>query len=257
MKLDEDQLFAQLPSSLRDSLLKEYRKVVKNYQENRWEPAELDGAKFAEVVYWVVKGHLEGTYPTSLNRISRFDQLCTQLANIPTTITYDKDSIRLTLPRLLIALYDIRNHRSVGHAYGDVDPNYMDATVVIHMAKWIMAELIRILHKTDVRVANQAVETLTERTLPYVWEVDGIKRVLQDNKNKQKQVLHLLYATTKPVSVKEMATWTETRSDNLKRVLRRMHNENLLHLNVNTGEITISPVGIRVIEQNFLNEQPL
>ena len=246
---DKSQLFTQLPPGLKDSLTKEYHKITKNYQEGRWEPAELDGAKFAEVVYWIVKGYLEGVYPTGLSRVSNFEHLCKQLANIPTAITYDKDSVRLTLPRILIALYDIRNHRSVGHAYGDVDPNHMDATVVLNMAKWVMAELIRVLHQTDVKTANQVVEAITERTLPQIWEVDGIKRYIGDSGSKRDHILHLLYATIKPVPVKEMAIWTETRSDNLKRSLQKMHADNLLHLNVHTGMITISQKGIQLVEE--------
>ncbi|MBB3083292.1 hypothetical protein [Geodermatophilus sabuli] len=47
---------------------------------------------------------------------------------------------------MMIGLYDIRNNRGVGHAGADVDPNHMDATVVLYQSKWLVAELVRLLH---------------------------------------------------------------------------------------------------------------
>jgi len=47
---------------------------------------------------------------------------------------------------MLIAQYEIRNNRGVGHVGGDVDQNHMDAKIVVEMAKWTIAELIRLFH---------------------------------------------------------------------------------------------------------------
>ena len=245
------QFFGQMSDILRESLLFEYNEIAKNYRENRWAPSELDGGKFAEVAYWIIKGHLEGSYTTQISKPSQFSTACIQLSQITTTISYDRDSVRLTIPRVLVAMYDIRNHRSVGHIGGDVNPNHMDATLVLSMAKWIMAELIRILHQTDVEAATQAVETLTERNLPYVWEVDGVKRILATDMKKQDKILHLLYATTRPVSSGELVNWTETRVDNLKKILKKMHSLNLIYFNQTTNIVTLSPIGLSDVEKSF------
>lgn len=45
------------------------------------------------------------------------------------------ESARLTIPRLLVALYDVRNRRGVGHVSGDVSANHMDAELVLAMSK--------------------------------------------------------------------------------------------------------------------------
>jgi len=59
-------------------------------------------------------------------------------------------SFQILIPRLLPALYEIRNNRGVGHVGGDVDPNYMDATMVVGAVKWIMGELTRVFHSVSV-----------------------------------------------------------------------------------------------------------
>jgi len=49
-----------LPSSLRAELLTEYDKIVRNYREGRWEAAELDGGRFCEITYTILKGFTDG-----------------------------------------------------------------------------------------------------------------------------------------------------------------------------------------------------
>src|SRR5207248_2967415 len=118
-------------------------------------------------------------------------------------------SARIQIPRMLIALYEIRNNRGVGHAGGDVNPNAMDAAVVVAMAKWIMAELVRLFHQVSIDEARQAVDLLTERTIPIVWEVNGIFRVLDTTLSMRDKMLLLLYSSTRPVEEVLLVRWVE------------------------------------------------
>ncbi len=88
-------------------------------------------------------------------------------------------SVRIQIPRMLIALNEIRNNRGAGHVGGDVNPNEMDSRVVLEMSKWIMAELVRMFHNVTTEEASTVVESLVERTIPVVWVTDGRSRVLK------------------------------------------------------------------------------
>ena len=127
-----------LPEGLRKELLDAFNQIVKNFRERRWEPSELNGGKLCEVVYTILKGYGDGKYPAKAakpkNMVLACQKLETEAAGAPR-------SIRIHIPRMPIALYEIRNNRNVGHVGGDVDPNHMDAVCVLQMAKWIMAEL--------------------------------------------------------------------------------------------------------------------
>jgi hypothetical protein len=81
---------------------------------------------------------------------------CKALEKAPQTLPR---SIRIQIPRMLVALYEIRNNRGVGHVGGDVNPNHMDAVAVLAMSKWLVAELIRVLHDVDTQTATDLVET--------------------------------------------------------------------------------------------------
>ena len=79
---------------------------------------------------------------------------------------------------MILALYDVRNNRNVGHVGGEVDPSHMDAVCVLQMSKWLIAELVRVLHDCPVDEAASVVEALSERETPLVWKVGGRTRVL-------------------------------------------------------------------------------
>jgi hypothetical protein len=147
-------VFGALPAGLRIELLREFNKVVRNFREGRWEPAELDGGKLCEVVYSVVRGRVDGKYPTKATKPKNMTTACAALENASPSFPR---SIRLQIPRTLVALYGVRNDRSVGHVGGDVNPNHMDASLVLAMSKWLVAELVRLFHGVDsVRLRRSA-----------------------------------------------------------------------------------------------------
>ena len=87
-------------------------------------------------------------------------------------------SARIQIPRMIAALYEIRNNRGVGHAGGDVDPNHMDATAVIYMSKWVVAELVRLLHGlTTDEATDIAMDALVEREVALVFGEAAISGV--------------------------------------------------------------------------------
>ena len=68
----------------------------------------------------------------------------------------------------------------------------MDASAVLGISKWVVAELVRLFHASDVTSATATVNALIERKLASIWEVDGRKRVLANDMPRRDQVLLLL-----------------------------------------------------------------
>jgi hypothetical protein len=63
--IDPSRVLAALPPALREELLDGYQKIMSNYLERRWEPSELNGGKFCEVVYSIIDGAVKGSFPAS------------------------------------------------------------------------------------------------------------------------------------------------------------------------------------------------
>jgi len=154
---------------------------------------------------------------------------------------------------MLIALYEIRNNRGVGHTGGDVDPNHMDATAVVYISKWIIAELIRLFHNVDPQTASDAVDSLVEKILPVVWIVDGKYRALDTTLSMKDKTLLFLYQHSAPVKETELADWVEHSNLSVFRrdILRKAHKDKYIEYNSKTGTAQISPTGIEHVETNI------
>lgn len=250
MKLDASTALGQLPTGLRAELLTEFAKITQNYRERRWEAHNLDGGRLCEVAYTVLDGYTSaGNYAARASKPGNFGAACRTLESK----TGYPDSARLTIPRVLVSLYEIRNRRGVGHVGGDVDANHMDAEFVLAAAKWVVAELVRLFHSTDIQTATDVVDALMDRTMPIIWEVDGIKRVLDTKLPLADQTALLLYADPSPTSEKDLANFLEQdRLANYRRVLDRLHKARMVEWNKATGVVTLSPLGRKDVEDRLL-----
>jgi hypothetical protein len=242
-----------IPNELRRELLAAYERIVQNYRERRWEPSELNGGKFCEVVYTILRGYVDGSFPTTAAKPSNIVDACRAFERAPSA-TFPR-SVRIQIPRMLIALYEIRNNRGVGHVGGDVDPNQMDATCVLQMSKWVMAELVRLFHSIDTDAASSAVDAIVQRILPIVWDVDGTLRVMDTSlKMKEKTLVLLYHHHPQAVAEGDLFEWVEYSRPSSYRinVLQPLHKERLIEYDAKRRIAIISPKGIEYVEDCIL-----
>ena len=87
---------------------------------------------------------------------------------------YD-DTIRLLIPRSCVFIYDISSNRGARHDPDEIDPNEMDAIVVVQNISWILAEMARFSQKGSLAPdqAIKLVQELMEKKYPTFEEIDG------------------------------------------------------------------------------------
>jgi hypothetical protein len=250
VSLDATGLLSDLPSSLRNELVAALGQIENNYRERRWEPSELNGGKLCEVVYSILRGHVDGSYPTSASKPPNMVDACRSLEQA----SGFPRSIRIQIPRMLIALYEIRNNRGVGHVGGDVEPNAMDAICVLQMSKWVVGELIRVFHNVEVEEATAAVEALSEREITLVWKINGTSRVLNTDMSMLDKTMVLLYG--EPQGMEEQTLFASLEHSNAsiyrRDVLRRAHKRRLLEYDAIEKKVYISPLGVQHVEERVL-----
>jgi hypothetical protein len=249
--MDSKTAFSGLPDKIRKELLGAFEEILRNFRERRWEPAELNGGKLCEVIYSILRGHVDGRMPARASKPRNMLEACQAIEKVDATKA--PRAVRIQIPRMLIALYEVRNNRGVGHVGGDVDPNLMDARVVVEMSKWVMADLVRVFHALDTLEATRVVETLMERTVPTVWEIGGKRRVLPRGLSKKNETLLLLYSVNRPVNASELCGWVEYvgLAEYRRDVLRPLHGIRLIEFNEQTEEVSISPTGIAHVEEKL------
>lgn len=243
-----------IPEGLRTPLLKAYNEIQSNFRERRWEPSELNGGKLCEIVYTIISGYIAGTFPHKPSKPGNMVSACQALELTPASAM--PRSVRIQIPRMLVALYEIRNNRNVGHVGGDVDANEMDAVAVLYMSRWTMAELVRIFHNVDTDTAQKIVESLAERISPTLWQVDGKTRVLNTALSMKEKTLLLLYCSQKALDEATLVEWLEHSNSSIYRrdILRKMHSARLVEYNKQTGQVTLSPTGIHHVETELSSE---
>lgn len=249
--MDANSTLSGIPAGLRAPLIAAYSEIVQNFRERRWEPSELNGGKLCEIVHSILKGHVDGRMPSKPQKPRNMVDACKNLEKADQSLF--PRSVRIQIPRLLTALYEIRNNRGVGHVGGDVDPNEMDSKLVLEMAKWVMAELVRLFHNLQTDQATQVVEALVERTVPIVWIIDGRRRVLKPGLSKKDETLLLLYSTAGAVREEDLLIWVEHSNPSMyrKEILKRMHRERLIEYDEAEGRVSISPKGIAYVEEKL------
>ena len=152
-------------------------------------------------------------------------------------------SFQILIPRLLPPLYEIRNNRNVRHVGGDVDPNHMDATTVLAITAWIMAELVRVFHATTVEDAQDIVDSIVKRRVPLVWQSGQIKRVLDHDLSLRDQVLVLVGSCAVPVEAASLQAWTECKNRTyFSRVIRDLHKTRIVEAS-EAGTVRLLPPG--------------
>lgn len=244
------QFKTRLPVELVDSLLSEYEKLKDNFLLSKYEPSELNAGKFCEVALRILQHETDPTqnYIALNNSISNFPGVAANFAQLPRTI---KDTLRLHIPRVLTALYNIRNHRGVGHVSGDINPNISDSTFLNSGCDWVMAEFVRLFYDCDITEAENLVKRIIKRKISFVYAIGDRKRVLKVKGYENKVLLLLLEKYPESMVDTELFKWTEhTHSTIFKALLVKMHKNDLI--DYHRGKCVLTPVGINLAEEFLL-----
>ena len=240
-----------LPNGLREPLLDEYQSIVQCFSEGRWLPSELSGGRFCEIVFTVIEGYAIGNYASVPSKPNDFVGACRRLeqySRVPR-------SFQILIPRLLPAIFEVRNNRGVGHTGGDVDSNYMDAVFVVTSCSWVMGELVRVFHKVSIEEAQSLVDSLAQRRVPLIWEGNGIRRVLQPSMNLQSQILVLLDTSAGSVQTSDIMRWIDYHNAGyFNTLLRKMHRQRLVEFNDSEKSVEILPPGSKVASEIIKEE---
>ncbi|MBN2095488.1 MAG: hypothetical protein JW727_05550 [Candidatus Aenigmarchaeota archaeon] len=245
-------LFSTLPPDLTSNLETTYNQIIRNFHEGRFEPSELNGAKFCETVYRLLEWHTSSpqTYTPFGKSIRDFGVSTRKFESLSAF----PDTIRFHIPKLMCALYDLRNKRGVGHMGGEINPNHMDSALVVQVSKWILADLVRIFHQLTLQEAQDLVEGIVAKEYSLIWKNGAKRRVLNCGLTYNQQVLALLYSEyPKPVLEKDLLAWVEYSNSTLfrNRIVLPLHKERLLEYDGDSKEILLSPKGIKFVEENI------
>lgn len=236
-----------LPSKLVDELLAAYQQAKENFYSGGLRLSAVEGGRFCEAALRLLEFVTTNKF-TDLNRQLDADKLILSLKDIPTV--QQPASVRLHIPRAIRVVYDIRNSRDNAHLADGIDPNLQDATLVVSILDWVMAEFVRLYHNVSANEARDIIEALVVRRAPVIEDFDGFKKVLNPNLQASAYVLVILYECGQMgATFQELSSWVRPKMRrNLGRTLDQLvHDRAFVHDAENKFIITKS--GIAEVEK--------
>ena len=239
-------LKSEYPDELANKLMDAYNNAIREYKKRNWKYFGNEMGRFVEVAIRMIELKTEGKY-TNLkdklailneNRLKQFEQ-----SQITKSISF-----RILIPRQLFAMYTIRNKRGMIHI-NEVDPNYMDATALLNISKWILAEFVRNSKNIDYDDAVKIIEELIVKENMVIWIEEDIFKILDTHITLEEKILYILYYKNN-ICETELFKLTEYSNITIfKKKLKKMHTEQ--KINYTKDKITISPIGINLAEDKL------
>lgn len=246
-----DQALSAIPDGLRNPLISEFDQLLSEYRSGDWEKVGLKAGKLCEIIYSILKGYTAGNYPSVPSKPNNMVDACKALENAGSAFSR---SVRIQIPRVLVATYELRNNRAIGHVGGEVNPNHMDAELFLRTGKWMVAELVRVFSSSNPADAGALIDSVTEKILPVVWENNGRKKILNPDLSAKNKALVLAYASPGGAAAKDICSWSGY--SNLSRfrsgVLKSLSDDALIDFDPKSDLVSISPTGSRYVEANRL-----
>ena len=236
-----------VPAPLAAALLSEYAEAKRRFYLDDHMPTEVEGGRFAEAALRVLEHVLLGSAtplgkslpPFNAQRLGQFENA-----------TSVHESLRVHIPRALFSVFAVRNKRDAAHLNDGISANLQDATYVVGVLDWSLAEFVRVFHDVSPSRAQAVIEDLVKRQVPVVEVIDGQPVCSKDLGVSDKALLFLYRAGRDvglPIAELQQQMMYRDRG-NLTRALKTMADHRLVLLHPATGKAHITSEGMRNIE---------
>ena len=229
-----------------ERILTAYSEALNWYSLEKWKVSELDAGHFVEAVRRIIEFETTASYTPFDKNLPKFND--TILAHYASSTVGD-DSFRTLIPRVLWAIYTVRNKRGVAHT-GKVAPNEMDAALIVASMKWVLSEIVRIKSLLSIDETTALVSAIVERQFEILWKDMGVRRILDPDMPAKNQVLVLLYDKS-PSTEEELrfAIEYKNKTDFRKNVLQPLHTRRRIEYRSTENTALILPPGILEAEK--------
>lgn len=239
---------AGLPSDVVGALLDEYENCKSRFFLADFRPQAVDAGRFCEAVVRIIEHASTGQH-TSLSDELKVESTLRGLEND----TSLDDGLRLHIPRAIRMVYGFRNKRNTTHLKDGIDPNLMDATFIVGVVDWIVAELIRLYHNIAAQDAQGLINGVVTKKLPLIEEVDEHPVFLRKVSGKE-HVLALLYWTPSGRATKaQLRGWLPSggKRSNFANYIKKLSEDAMVHV---SGDdiVLLAPGKVEVQESGFL-----
>jgi hypothetical protein len=191
--IDKKRLLAELSPPfdhlLCTQLLDEFISMERRFIQRDWEPAELDGGQFCEILARIYY-HIDSG---NLHQGKDFDDCCKYIENDGIKHKFSQRRDALHVIRVLRTIYKFRSQRGAVHISPTYAPNHMDSKLVIECVRWAMNETLRLFWTGNREAVAKAIRELLQFDVPSVGVFDGAPLVQRTDLTAEEEILILLH----------------------------------------------------------------
>jgi hypothetical protein len=242
---------AGLPPDVTKRMLLEYVEVKRRFHLGDHRPTAVNAGRFAEAALRVVESALFGKCTPIGKSLPTFNSQ--RLAQFESAASAH-ESLRVHIPRALYSVYAVRNKRDAAHLNDSIDPNLQDATYVVSVLDWVLAEIVRTFHNISPDAAQGVIDDLVTREVPVIEEIDG-QPVISKTLTVKDTILVYLYRAGRDTGLTIAELQRQMRHgdrSNLTKAVKNLDSSGLALLHPDTRKAHITSKGMAYVERLHL-----
>jgi hypothetical protein len=186
------ELSPPLDKDLTESLVDEFVSLERRYIQRDWEPAQLDGGQFCEVLARIIYHQDSGV----LNPTKEFGECASYIEDEKNQnkhgISPRHDAQHII--KVLRTAYKFRSQRGGVHISPSYKPNHMDSRAITENVRWAFAETLRIFWKgSDREQVAKVIRELLQFDVPCIGKFEDVIMVQRTDLSAEEEVLVLLH----------------------------------------------------------------
>jgi len=237
---------------LATQLLDEFISAEKRFIQRDWEPAELDGGQFCEILSRILYHQDSGT----LNHNKAFEDCCNYLENNQVSHAIQPRQTCLHLMRVLKTIYKFRSQRGAVHISPSYTPNHMDSKLIIEAVRWAMSESLRIFWRGDRETVAKTIRELLQFDVPCVGQFGQALLVQRTDLSADEEVLIMLhYAGEQGFSRAELGRAVRTSPASVTRAIQKLESNTFRQIiKLPSGNYCLTDLGSKRIREHLAHK---
>lgn len=243
-------LAAEVDGKLASQLVEEAASLEEAFMLRKWKYTELDGGRFAEVAARIVYAADSG----NVNRTKSVDDCLKYIENPQVVHQFPEPQAATHLARVIRAIYKLRSQRGAVHVSPTYTANEIDSRLIVEAARWVLADILRILIKTNRDEIAAIIRALARFPQPLVRVYDGVPLLQSVSFTAEEEVLAHLLNAEDGLTVSDLTAAIPKDSSGVRRAVKKLAGAPMRQVTIRSGRCIITDLGVSRIEDRIARE---
>jgi hypothetical protein len=249
----ELELAKSVDAHLASQLIQEFIALEEAFLLRKWKYTQLDGGRFAEVAARIVYS-LDSQ---NLNLTKSVDDCLRYIDNPNVAHTFPEAQSAIHLAKVIRAVYKLRSQRGAVHVSPTYTANEIDSRFVVESARWVFAELIRILVTSNREDVAEIVRKVARFPLPLIRTYSDVPLLQSVSFTTEEEVLAHLMNAERGLLIGELITSIPKSASGVRLAVKNLESAKFRQIVSRSSRYSITDLGIRRIELRIAQETDL